>query len=127
LVRLVTSSSRLWLAVSASWFRQFVSSAPTTCFFCYLVPLSKKRKRKKRTIVDAVFHYNSKKLLLPVLLLVLYTFIIARRCCSYAFVVTMCSFFNSSGSVLVLRCLMLFDGTNHYDWIPQMCLHMRGI
>jgi hypothetical protein len=33
----------------------------------------------------------------------------------------------SSGSVPVLRCLVLFNGTNYRDWIPRMRLHMRGL
>jgi uncharacterized Ntn-hydrolase superfamily protein len=30
----------------------------------------------------------------------------------------------SSGSVLVLQCPVLFDGTNYCDWAPRMRLHM---
>jgi hypothetical protein len=32
----------------------------------------------------------------------------------------------SSGSVPVLRCLMLFDDINYRDWVPRMRLHMHG-
>jgi hypothetical protein len=34
---------------------------------------------------------------------------------------------NSSVSALVLRCPMLFDGTNYYDRVPRMHLHMHGL
>jgi hypothetical protein len=27
----------------------------------------------------------------------------------------------------VLRCLMLFNGTNYRDWVPRMRLHMRSL
>jgi hypothetical protein len=27
----------------------------------------------------------------------------------------------------VLRCPVLFNGTNYYDWVSRMCLHMRGL
>jgi hypothetical protein len=27
----------------------------------------------------------------------------------------------------VLRCSMLFNGTNYCDWVPHMRLHMRGL
>jgi hypothetical protein len=27
----------------------------------------------------------------------------------------------------VLRCPMLFNGSNYRDWIPRMRLHMRGL
>jgi hypothetical protein len=33
----------------------------------------------------------------------------------------------SSGPVLVLRCPVLFNGTNYRDWIPRMRLHMREL
>jgi hypothetical protein len=37
------------------------------------------------------------------------------------------SFSTSLDTVLVLRCLMLFNGINYRDWVPRMCLHMRGL
>jgi hypothetical protein len=33
----------------------------------------------------------------------------------------------SSGLVPVLRCPVLFNGTNYRDWVPRMRLHMRGV
>jgi hypothetical protein len=33
----------------------------------------------------------------------------------------------SSGHVPVLRCSVLFNGTNYHDWVPRMRLHMRGL
>ena len=33
----------------------------------------------------------------------------------------------SSGPVPVLRCLVLFNGTNYRDWVPRLRLHMRGL
>jgi hypothetical protein len=27
----------------------------------------------------------------------------------------------------VLRCSVLFNGTNYCDWVPRMRLHMRGL
>jgi hypothetical protein len=33
----------------------------------------------------------------------------------------------SLGSIPVLRCLVLFDGTNYHDWVTRMRLHMRGL
>jgi hypothetical protein len=33
----------------------------------------------------------------------------------------------SSGPAPVLRCLVLFNGTNYRDWVPHMRLHMRGL
>jgi hypothetical protein len=33
----------------------------------------------------------------------------------------------SSGPVPVLRCPMLFNGTNYCDWVPRMRLHMHGL
>jgi hypothetical protein len=33
----------------------------------------------------------------------------------------------SSGPVLVLQCLVLFNGINYRDWVPHMRLHMRGL
>jgi hypothetical protein len=33
----------------------------------------------------------------------------------------------SSGPVPVLRCPVLFNGTNYHDWVPRMHLHMRGL
>jgi hypothetical protein len=37
------------------------------------------------------------------------------------------SFLTSSGTVPVLRCPVLFNGTNYHDWVPRMCLHMHGL
>jgi hypothetical protein len=37
------------------------------------------------------------------------------------------SFLTSLGSVLVLRCPVLFNGTNYRDWVPRMRVHMRGL
>jgi hypothetical protein len=37
------------------------------------------------------------------------------------------SFSTSSGSVPVLRCPVLFNGTNYRDWVPRMHLHMRDL
>jgi hypothetical protein len=31
------------------------------------------------------------------------------------------------GSVPVLRCPVLFNGTNYRNWVPRMRLHMRGL
>jgi hypothetical protein len=33
----------------------------------------------------------------------------------------------SSGPVPVLRCPVLFNGTNYRDWVPRMRLHMHGL
>jgi hypothetical protein len=33
----------------------------------------------------------------------------------------------SSGTVPVLQCPVLFNGTNYRDWVPRMRLHMRGL
>jgi hypothetical protein len=33
----------------------------------------------------------------------------------------------SLDSVPVLRCPVLFNGTNYRDWVPRMCLHMRRL
>jgi hypothetical protein len=33
----------------------------------------------------------------------------------------------SSGHVPVLRCLVLFNGTNYRDWVSRMHLHMREL
>jgi hypothetical protein len=33
----------------------------------------------------------------------------------------------SSGPVPVLRCSVLFNGTNYRDWVPRMRLHMCGL
>jgi hypothetical protein len=41
--------------------------------------------------------------------------------------VVMSSFSTSSGPVPVLRCPVLFDGTNYYDWVPHMRLHICGL
>jgi hypothetical protein len=38
----------------------------------------------------------------------------------------MVSSLTSSGPVPVLRCPVLFNGTNYRDWVPHMRLHMRG-
>jgi hypothetical protein len=73
------------------------------------------------------FHTNKnitegkKTLLAP---LFLFAFAIAHRCCSCALAVTMGSSSTSSGPVPVLRCLLLFNGTNYHDWVPRMHLHM---
>jgi hypothetical protein len=45
----------------------------------------------------------------------------------YTLVVAMGSSSTSSGPVPVLRCPVLFNGTNHRDWVPHMRLHMRGL
>jgi hypothetical protein len=50
-----------------------------------------------------------------------------RRRCSYALVVVMVSSSTFSGPVPVLRCPVLFIGTNYHDWVPHMRLHMRGL
>jgi hypothetical protein len=39
----------------------------------------------------------------------------------------MVSSLTSSGPVPVLRCPVLFNGTNYHDWVPRMRLHMRGL
>jgi hypothetical protein len=39
----------------------------------------------------------------------------------------MVSSWTSSGPVPVLRCPVLFNGTNHRDWVPHMRLHMRRL
>jgi hypothetical protein len=49
-----------------------------------------------------------------------------RRCFSCTLTITMDSFSTSSRPVPVLRCSVLFNGTNYYDWVPRMRLHMRG-
>jgi hypothetical protein len=33
----------------------------------------------------------------------------------------------SSGSILILRCPVLFDGINYHDRIPHMRLHMHSL
>ena len=33
----------------------------------------------------------------------------------------------SSGGVPVLRCPVLFNGTNYRDWVPRLRIHMRGL
>jgi hypothetical protein len=48
-----------------------------------------------------------------------------RRRCSYALAIVMVSSSTSSGSVLVLQCPVLFNGTNYRDWVRHMHLHMR--
>jgi hypothetical protein len=50
-----------------------------------------------------------------------------HRRCSYALAIIMSSSSIFSGHVSVLRCLVLFNGTNYHDWIPRMRLHMRGL
>jgi hypothetical protein len=50
-----------------------------------------------------------------------------HRRCSSALVVVMVSSLTSSGPVPVLRCLVLFNGTNYRDWVSRMRLHMRGL
>jgi hypothetical protein len=45
----------------------------------------------------------------------------------YALAVVMVSSSTSSGPVPVLRCPVLFNGTNYRDWVPHMRLHMRGL
>jgi hypothetical protein len=50
-----------------------------------------------------------------------------RRRCSYALAVVMGPSSTSSVPVPVLRCPMLFNGTNYSDWVPRMRLHMRGL
>jgi hypothetical protein len=52
--------------------------------------------------------------------------VLKKRCYSCALVV-MSSFSTSSSSIPVLRCLVLFNGTNYRDWLPRMCLHMCGL
>jgi hypothetical protein len=47
-----------------------------------------------------------------------------RRCFSCALVITMGS---SSGTVPVLWCSVLFNGTNYRYWVPRMHLHMSGL
>jgi hypothetical protein len=32
-----------------------------------------------------------------------------------------------SGSTPVLRCPVLFNGTNYDDWVPRIHFHMRGL
>jgi hypothetical protein len=49
------------------------------------------------------------------------------RRCSSALAVVMVSSSTSSGPVQVLRCPVLFNGTNYRDWVPRMRLHMRGL
>jgi hypothetical protein len=46
-----------------------------------------------------------------------------RRCCSSALAIGMVSSSTFSGPVPVLRCPVLFNGTNYRDWVP----HMRGL
>jgi hypothetical protein len=50
-----------------------------------------------------------------------------RRCCSCALTIVMGSSSTSSGSVPVLRCPVLFNGTNYHDWISHMRLHIYGL
>jgi hypothetical protein len=59
--------------------------------------------------------------------LFLCAFAAARRCLSCALTVVMSSSLTSSGFTPVLLCLMHFNGTNYRDWVPRMCLHMRGL
>jgi hypothetical protein len=46
---------------------------------------------------------------------------------AFTFTVAMDSSSTSSGSAPVLRCLLLFDGTNYYDLVPRMRVHMHGL
>jgi hypothetical protein len=39
----------------------------------------------------------------------------------------MWSSLTSLGSIPVLRCLVLFNGTNYHDCVPHMRRHMRGL
>jgi hypothetical protein len=50
-----------------------------------------------------------------------------RRRCFCAIVVAMGSSLTSSCPVLVLQCLVLFNSTNYHNWVPRMCLHIRGV
>jgi hypothetical protein len=50
-----------------------------------------------------------------------------RRRCSSALAVVIVSSSTSSAPVPVLRCPVLFNGTNYRDWVPRMRLHMRGL
>jgi hypothetical protein len=54
------------------------------------------------------------------------TFTVARRCCSYALAIAMSSSSTFSGPAM-LRCPVLFNGTNYSDWIPHMRLHMHEL
>jgi hypothetical protein len=47
--------------------------------------------------------------------------------CSYALAIIMVSSSTTSGPVPVLRCPVLFNGTNYHDWFPHMHLHMHGL
>jgi hypothetical protein len=58
----------------------------------------------------------SKKMLTPLLSLHFHHY----RCCSCTLTITMGYSLTSLGSVPVLCCLVLFDGTNYHDWIPRM-------
>jgi hypothetical protein len=60
-------------------------------------------------------------------MLFLYAFAIAHRCCSYALVVAMGSSSTSSSLVPMLRCPVVFNGTNYRDWVPRIRLHIRGL
>ena len=33
----------------------------------------------------------------------------------------------SSSGVAILRCPVLFNGTNYRDWVPRLRIHMRGL
>jgi hypothetical protein len=50
-----------------------------------------------------------------------------RRHCSSALAVVMVSSSTSSSHVSVLRCPVLFNGTNYHDWVSRMRLHMRRL
>jgi hypothetical protein len=48
-------------------------------------------------------------------------------CCSSCALVIVMGSSSTLGPIPVLRCPMLFNGTNYRDWVTQMCLHMRGL
>jgi hypothetical protein len=56
-----------------------------------------------------------------------YALTVARLYSSCALAIAIGSFLTSSGPVLVLRCPVLFIGSNYRDWVHRMCLHMRGL
>jgi hypothetical protein len=49
-----------------------------------------------------------------------------HHCCSCTLVVVMGYSSTSSGHVPVLRCPVLLNGTDYHNWVPHICLHMRG-
>jgi hypothetical protein len=69
-------------------------------------------------------HTVGKKLFTP---LFLFAFVIARSYCSCALAIAMGCSLIFSGPVLVLRCPVLFNGTNYCDCVPHMHLHIRGL